>query len=81
VSATCGLTDTLAADWQKAARFYARFGITEAMFRKSVPPSSIGDEVDLPDLPRPPEFVLDELRARESTTLPFSGSGLYGHPR
>ncbi len=31
VSRTPGLAETLARDWQKAARFYARFGITEEM--------------------------------------------------
>jgi hypothetical protein len=33
VSTTLGLTETLARDWKKVARFYARFGITAAMFR------------------------------------------------
>jgi hypothetical protein len=32
-----GLTETLQRDWQKAARFYARFDITETMFRHGVP--------------------------------------------
>ena len=50
VSATPGLTETLAHDWQRAARFYVRFGITEAQFRSGVPwdscQSSDGDELD-----------------------------------
>jgi hypothetical protein len=33
VSKTPGLAETLRSDWQKAARFYARFGISEATFR------------------------------------------------
>jgi hypothetical protein len=33
VTATPGLAETLACDWVKAACFYARFGITERMFR------------------------------------------------
>jgi hypothetical protein len=37
VSVTPGLAETLAIEWQKAARFCARFGITEAMFRQGVP--------------------------------------------
>jgi len=36
VSRIPGLAETLARDWQKAARFYARFRITEAMFRHGV---------------------------------------------
>ena len=34
---TPGLNDILACDWQKAARFYARFGINETLFRNGVP--------------------------------------------
>jgi len=37
VSRTPGIAETLATDWQRAARFYARFGITEAMLRNWVP--------------------------------------------
>jgi hypothetical protein len=37
VSRTPGLAEILAIDWERAARFYARFGITEAMFRSGVP--------------------------------------------
>ncbi len=37
ISATPGLADTLHSDWQRAARFYARFGITETQFRHGVP--------------------------------------------
>ncbi len=33
VSTTPGLAETLASDWQKAARLYARFEITETQFR------------------------------------------------
>jgi len=43
VSTTPRLAETLAADWQKATRFYARFGITEAMFRHGVSGSSLCD--------------------------------------
>jgi hypothetical protein len=35
-STTPGVAETLRGDWQKAARFYARFGITEARFRHGV---------------------------------------------
>ena len=36
VATTPGLAETLQRDWPKAARFYARIGITEAMFRSGV---------------------------------------------
>jgi len=36
VAATPGLAETLTSDWQKAARFYARLGITEALCRYGV---------------------------------------------
>ena len=37
VATTLGLAETLARDWRKASRFYARFEITEAQFRHGVP--------------------------------------------
>ncbi len=37
VATTPRLAETLQRDWQKAARFYARFGITEGMFRMGIP--------------------------------------------
>jgi hypothetical protein len=40
VSTTTELAETLAADWQKAARFFSRIGITEAQFRRGVPASN-----------------------------------------
>jgi len=36
VSRTPGLVEKLTSDWKKAARFWARFGITEEMFRAGV---------------------------------------------
>lgn len=36
VSNTPRLAETLAAKWRRAAGFYARFGITEAIFRNRV---------------------------------------------
>ena len=38
VSTTPGLGEILVRNWQKAAEFYARFGITEATYRNGVPP-------------------------------------------
>ena len=48
VSATPGLADTLRGDWQKAVRFYARFGITEDWFRRGIPFSGLDEEVSRP---------------------------------
>jgi hypothetical protein len=36
VATTPGLTETLMRDWRKAARFYARFGVTEVQFHHGV---------------------------------------------
>ena len=38
VSTTPGLAELLATDWQKAKRFYARYGIAEAQFRRGSHP-------------------------------------------
>jgi len=43
VSTTPGLADTLALNWSKAARFYARMGVTESLLRHGVPPGSVDD--------------------------------------
>jgi hypothetical protein len=39
VSTTPGLADTLQSDWVRAARFYARWGITERLFQHGCPPT------------------------------------------
>ena len=44
VARTPGLAETLARDRQNAARFYARFGITEAMLRHGVTAEKIDKE-------------------------------------
>jgi hypothetical protein len=46
VSTTPGLAEILARDWRRAARFYARFGITEAMFRHGVEGNSYNSAAD-----------------------------------
>jgi hypothetical protein len=50
VSTTPGLADTLALDWEMAARFYARSGITEAQFRQGVLASPAEDSDASEDL-------------------------------
>ncbi|MGP8159509.1 MAG: hypothetical protein ACLPWO_07915 [Thermoplasmata archaeon] len=44
VATTPGLAETLAANWQKAAHFYAKFGITEERFQQGVPGSPLNRE-------------------------------------
>lgn len=44
VSGTPGLANTLAGNWQKAARFYARFGISEETFGNGVPGGGVTGE-------------------------------------
>jgi hypothetical protein len=69
VSRTPGLSETLAADWQKAARFYARFEITEAQFRHGVPATCPEDV----DTCQPSPSVLSEIErfsVRESASMP-----------
>ncbi|MGP8017397.1 MAG: hypothetical protein ACLP8V_05005 [Thermoplasmata archaeon] len=76
VSTTPGLAETQASDWQKAARFYARFGISEGQFRRGVPPDG--------DVPVEATEFLGlsrgwnvEVRACASATLADSGSSVY----
>ena len=45
VATTPRLAETLVGDWRKAARFYARFDITESLFRHGVPPGDIYDRI------------------------------------
>ena len=44
-STTPGMAETLTGDWRKAARFYAKFSITETLFRHGVRGAPV-DEVD-----------------------------------
>lgn len=46
VSTTPGLAETLRADWHKAARFYARFGITEQTLREGVKKLDLSSDCD-----------------------------------
>jgi hypothetical protein len=47
VSTTPGLVEILQRDWMKAARFYTRFGITEAQFQGGVPGNGSITDADL----------------------------------
>jgi hypothetical protein len=43
VSTAPGLAEILSTDWQKASRFYARFGVTEEWLRRGVARSEVPD--------------------------------------
>ncbi len=60
---TPGLAETLARDWRKAAQFYARFGITERMFRHGVPGVPVDDLDDLPRQPKSTEMKLNQVES------------------
>jgi len=70
VSTTPGLGETIAADWQKAARFYARFGITEAELRHGVPANGPGKGDEIIDPIHASSDLVTELRARLTAQLP-----------
>jgi hypothetical protein len=59
VATTSGLMKTLARDWRRAARFYARFGITEWALRRGVPSESSST----------PEMILETLFLRDDCGL------------
>ncbi len=70
VVTTPGLAETLQRDWQKAVRFFARFGITEIQFLHGVP-SPAGSLADDPIWVAPggPVASLAETRARAKTVF------------
>ena len=71
ISANPGAEEVLARDWVKEARFYVRFGITQAQFRHGVTTvEEAGD--DLFQQLRSPCDWLSEVRAREAACLPGS---------
>lgn len=70
VSRTPGLAQAIAADWQRAARFYARFGISEAQFRHGVRDAEVSEDADLGDSMWSRVDRVAEVRAREAAVLP-----------
>jgi hypothetical protein len=69
VSVTPGLAEILRSDWRKAARFYVRFEITEAMFRYGAPGLEVSDNGPI----NPYQNLgdgLNEFREREFATFP-----------
>ena len=72
ITAVPGGKDALAGDWQEAAAFYARWGVTEAQFRHGVLGSESGADGDLAEAMEPRADWIPEVRAREVATLPES---------
>ena len=70
VATTPGLANTLQRDWRKVARFYARFGITETLFRNGVPAGEAAVSEDLIDQVRAPSDRFAEVRVRAEAALP-----------
>ena len=71
ISGNPGAEEVLAKDWVKEARFYARFGITQAQFRHGV--ATVEEAgIDLLQQLRSPCDWLSEVRAREAACLPSS---------
>jgi len=71
ISGTPGAEEILRQDWVKAARFYARFGITEALFRNGVSVVEVSSEGDQPRGSQSiPSDERTEARSRAETTLP-----------
>ena len=64
-----GLAETLAGDWRKAAAFYARFGVTETMFRLGVPPALRLEAETLVIIVREPRVEVEEVGVRAEPAL------------
>jgi hypothetical protein len=73
VATTPGLAEILQRDWQKAARFYVRFGFTETLLRHGGPGSEVLND-DHDDRFRALRDDLNEPREREAATLPERGN-------
>jgi hypothetical protein len=69
VSTTPGLADVLRGDWRKAARFYARIGVTEILFRHGAPADTGESSEDSLDSARTSFDWHEEVQARRWATL------------
>jgi hypothetical protein len=72
LSGTPDAEELLLKDWMKGAHFYARFGITEGMFRNGVSGTEMLND-DHEDRFRGLRDDLNEPREREATILPERG--------
>jgi hypothetical protein len=69
LTATPGAAEVLRQDWVMAARFYARFGVTETQFREGVPIASAPDGAELEGDLRLCSTLETEARERAAATL------------
>ena len=69
IASTPGLVELLANSWQNAARFYARYGVTEELVRHGVPAVSAEGE-DLAERVGSPVDWMAEMRERAEAELP-----------
>lgn len=72
LSAHPGAEEVLTRDWVKEARFYARFGITQAQFRHGVPADGVEAGPAAWEGLNSPLDWMSEVRAREAACLPDS---------
>ncbi len=69
MAGTPGLAETLTRDWQRAVRFYVRYGVTEELVRCGVPALD-ADAEDLAERVRSPVGWVVELRTHAEVVLP-----------
>jgi hypothetical protein len=69
VASSPGLAATLTSDLVRAAWFYARFGITEGIFRHGAPGGEADSTSDQPETLRTPIADREEASARESAAF------------
>ncbi len=69
IAGTPGLSQILASDWRRAARFYARFGVTEECVRRGVSNMDAPGEELAERVPSPNDWIA-EVRERAEAILP-----------
>jgi len=70
IAAVLGTADAMRADWRKEAAFLARFGVTQAQFRKGVPADAVETPgEDATELLGSPVDGREEVAARAVATF------------
>jgi hypothetical protein len=69
IAGTPILAETLKSDWQRAIRFYARFGVTEELVKHGAPPAELRVEDLFERLDSSREWS-SEVRAHSEVVLP-----------
>ena len=73
IAGTPELAEVLKSDWLRAARFYAKFGVTEGLVRQEVPAGEVGGE-DLAEGVGSPVDAMAEARGRAEAVHPAEGT-------